>query len=411
MKGSRDHLASVTLHFGQALVKRSVANVFLLLLFGFLAVLFVSLFLWAGALESEQGDFLQGLARAWNETMEDAERQWMLWMLAVITPVALLVLWRLGQARLTVRDTAIEARIPRIPTLPVLRQSDGHWKLGWDDIRRVYLILPSAGGKHPQRLGFTRLNLETDQGLFSLFVWRWFNPRGRDHRLSFAELRRLRSLDFAEVVKRSFLVRALEANGLVIEEQEGGATPSADGVATRLGEEQFDLASHRGMQIQLGLLAIAGGYALVDTFFISSYQPLETLDPGPFVLAGLVGAVIAGLLGRGAPRLERLGVGVLVVASMAAAVYPGLLRFNAATAEGQQVQYEAVAPGRFEPVHAPLPEIDLSGKKLPEYWSKHPAGTEHEFTLLRGDTGFYQLDLAPFHARTREFYRRQRENQ
>ena len=410
MKGTQNDPASVTLHFGQALVKRAVANGFLLVLFGSVVLLFVALFLWVGTLESEQGDRVQGLARVWNKIMEDPEIQWMLWAMVLITPPALLVLWHLGQARLTVRDTGIEAWIPRIPTLPVLRQSDGHWKLGWEDIRRAWLALPSSGGKHPQRLGFIRLNLETDQGLFSVFVWRWFNPDGPDHRLRLAELRKLRSLDFSEVVKRSPLIQALEAHGVAIEETEGSATSGADGFATQLGEEQFDLASHRGMQVQLGLLALAGGYALLDTFFLKSYQPLETLTPGPFVLAGVVGAVIAGPLGRGAPRLEQLGVGALVVASLASAVYPGLLRYNAATAEAQQVRYEALAPGRFEPVRGPWPPIDLSGRNLPEYWAQYPEGTEHEFTLMRGDAGFYQLDLAPFHARTREFYRQRREN-
>jgi hypothetical protein len=129
----------------------------------------------------------------------------------------------------------------------------------------------------------------------------------------------------------------------------------------------------------------------------------------PFLVAALPAAALANVLGRGAPATERFGVGALLVVATTAATYPAMLRVNAWTAEPRTLQYEAVTSGQFRPVDTNTPAIDLSGKSLPEYWAEYPEGTEHEFTLMRGDAGFYQLDLGPFHARTREFYRRRRE--
>ena len=54
-------------------------------------------------------------------------------------------------------------------------------------------------------------------------------------------------------------------------------------------------------------------------------------------------------------------VGLLAIGACVAAAYPATLRFNAATAEP-------------------------------------------EFGVLRGAAGFYQLDMAPFHAQTRRLY-------
>lgn len=93
-----------------------------------------------------------------------------------------------------------------------------------------------------------------------------------------------------------------------------------------------------------------------------------------------------------------------MVAALTAAIYPGILRYNAMTADPQQVQYRAVGEGQFESTIPGFPEIDLRKLNVPEYWSEYPEGSEHEFDLMRGNGGFYQVDLRPVFARTREFY-------
>ncbi len=192
-------------------------------------------------------------------------------------------------------------------------------------------------------------------------------------------------------------MKAVEARGFEIE----AAGDAAQGAAS------FDLARHKGMLAQLGVLFGAGLYALGDTL-VAGYQPLGPLPLLPFAAAGVLAVAGSAVLGRGAPRAERLGVGALATLAVVAAVYPVTLRLNALGAEPRVAMYTAVAPGVFEPQAAGLPRIDLSGEDVDEYWTQYPPGSGHAFTLLRGSAGFYQLDLAPFYERTRRFYSRDR---
>lgn len=148
----------------------------------------------------------------------------------------------------------------------------------------------------------------------------------------------------------------------------------------------------------------AGIYALIDALFIQPYLPLETLPTAPFLLVGALAAFAAWKLGQGAPRLERSIVGFLSVAACVAATYPAMLRLNAATAPAEAIPYVSLG-GLFGPDGERLPAVDLSGLGVPEYWAEYPPGTRHEFTLIKGSAGFYQLDLAPVYDRTRRFYR------
>lgn len=124
----------------------------------------------------------------------------------------------------------------------------------------------------------------------------------------------------------------------------------------------------------------------------------------PFVAAAILAATVAWKLGHGSPTVERVVVGALTVAACVAATYPATLRLNATTAEAKVVMYLSAGAGRFEAPDERLPSIDLSGEDVPEYWSLYPHGAEHPFTLLQGDADFYQLEMGPFHERTRQFY-------
>lgn len=124
----------------------------------------------------------------------------------------------------------------------------------------------------------------------------------------------------------------------------------------------------------------------------------------PFAVTGAVAVLASSQLGRGAPSRERLAVGALTVVALVAAAHPATLRLNAATAEPETVAYVSLGTGRFEPPDDRLPPIDLSTLGVPEYWARYARGAEHEFTLLRGTAGFYQLALRPVYERTRRFY-------
>lgn len=328
---------------------------------------------------------------------DDSELRQLLWMLAVAVP--LLVVYAIGQrlAWMRVDSNGIECHIPRWLGVGFMRQSAGHWRLGWGEIQGLQLHAPEVRkmAKKVQLIGAYRLELTTSNGQYWLNPFSWFDPAD-DHRLRLGELWRAQKLDVGEVVRRAPLFDYLNPDeGLDADTQENRE------------DTAFDLASHKGMLTQLALLTGAGGYAIIDGFFLGQWRPLEPMPLLPFVLVFILALAIIPRLGQGAPRTERLAVGALTIAALTSAVYPGLLRLNAATAEPQLIQYQASGPGTFTAPSDLFPEIDLTGTDVPEYWEEYPAGSEHEFRLLRGEPGFIQLDLGHFYGKTRGFYGQQ----
>lgn len=223
----------------------------------------------------------------------------------------------------------------------------------------------------------------------------WFDRAGEDHRLGLDEIWSSRKLDPARRLRRAPLIRRLIARGIDATVEEADVEQRASG---------FDLMRNRGLVTQLVPFFGAGLYALVDTFIVEVYKPLGPLPLGPFVLGAVAAGTAVAKLGRGAPKTERRVIGALTVAACVTATYPATLRFNAATADAEVAVYVSAGGGRFEARDDRLPRIDLSGERIPEYWALFPPGAEHEFTVLRGTAGFHQLELAPFHERTRRFY-------
>ncbi len=319
----------------------------------------------------------------------------LLWLAAALLPLAIVFLLAQRAATLRVDTEGLAARIPRWLGIGLFRQTAGEWRIAWHTIRRVRLVQPRSTAKPVQQLGGFRLVIETDHGETWLSPFLWFDRSGDDHRLRLAEVIRSRRLDAARLLERAPLLRALQARGFELETSAANVPRRAPG---------FDLARHRGMAAQLVALFATGLYALLDTFFFGHYLPLEPLPTLPFALVAAAATVGVGILGRGAPAVERLAVGALTVAAVTWAVYPATLRLNALSATPVSVIYVATAPGRFHLPGAGVPAIDLTGHDVDAYWAQYPQGTLHEFTLLRGDGGFYQLDLSPLHARTRRFY-------
>jgi len=299
-----------------------------------------------------------------------------------------------GSLRLT--SNGIEMRQPGWIGPALMRQSGGNWRVGWHEITAARLALPRLKLLQPaQRIGQSRLVLDTPYGEKWLHSFLWVDPEN-DHRLRLRQMLFSRDLDVGQRLRQTPLVQALRARGIEVESDASGARPAAAG---------YDLSAHPGMLAMLVLFALAAGYAALDTFFLGRFKPLEPLPLSPLYLAALAGVVLAALLGKGAPTWERTAVGALLVVALVAAARPGMLRYNAMTAAPLDVTYTAVAPGVFGPPTADLPDIDLRAENVPEYWERFPAGSEHEFTLLRGAGGFYQLDPAPLYRNTRAFYR------
>jgi hypothetical protein len=328
---------------------------------------------------------------------KDPGMKWHFVVFAVIVPLGMAAMWmqRLAYIRLTAHG--IEGYIPRWTGLARRNLTTGHWKVLWGSIRSARL---EPGKPMPQlmhQLAGYRLVLETDRGQIRLSPFFWIMRNGPDHRLTLRQTLNAKNIQAADLVMRAPLIKSLQQRGIDFVEAAGAAAAGPVG---------FDLAKHRGLLIELVLFFGAGLYALVDGLFIAAFKPLETLPLLPFLVIAVVALVTVSILGRGAPTLERSVVGIITVVALTAAVYPGLLRVNALSAEPQSITYKAVAAGRFEPLDRELPAIDLTGLHVDEYLAQYPPGKEHEFRLLRGVSGFYQLDLRPFYAQTREFYKR-----
>lgn len=367
-------------------------------LFGILGLLMVLtlvapyVLLWVCGYPDAYGEFLESL-------FEDPEIGHMLWALALLIPVCIGLMWITGRAYLRLTPQGLEGYVPGATGMGLTGLSTGRWLIPWGAIRAVRLQIGAKNSLPAQVLNSHRLVIESDAGETQLAPFMWVAQGAPDHRLGLLEAFNLKGFDAAERIARAPLIQALEERGLEITEGAGTGEQVPAG---------YDLLKHRGMLTQLALFSTAGLYALLDGFFLGLYEPLEALPWWPFLNAAALVTVCCVLLGRGAPRTERLIVGMLTVAAVTAAVYPGLLRINALTAEGTEaIAYTATGqPGVFEAPRPGLPPLELDFSRLRAYWSEYPEGSQHEFVLLKGAGGFYQLDLQPLYAKTRAYYRK-----
>lgn len=397
----------VRLRYGVSLLRRRQTILLVSVLLGVPLALLVALVTILGLPAEEPAAIPALLLEELRAAMaDDPSVVFLLWLMppaAVATLVALLVQRR---AWLRIGPGGIEGYLPRFVGFGLTGQTVGTWQVPRDRIRAVRLRgHHGSGGRgrlerrvaKAQRIRASRVEIETDRETIRLSPFPWYRADGPDHRLGMRELSALSGADPASYIERAPVLESLRAQGIAIESARGDASAAA--------LPGFDLARDRGMVAQLGLLFAAGLYALVDTFFLLQYTPLAPTPLAPFALMLMVAIPLTLWLGRRAPLAERAVVSALTVIALAVAVYPGLLRFNAATAEPRVVEYVPTAPGRFRAATGEYPDIDLSDQSLSEYWAQHGSGASHPFTLLRGDAGFWQLDLVPLYERTRDYYR------
>lgn len=188
-----------------------------------------------------------------TELLDDPVNRFMLWTAAALSPFAIAILLLESRARLRLTDAGLEADIPRLLGIGWFRQTAGNWSVRWDDVRRVRLVR-FARKNAVQQLAWYRLAIETtNDGEKWLSAFRWHERGAADHRLGLGELLKHRNLDAAARLRTAPLVRALEMRGFALEIDPGTAAPASPG---------FDLARHKGLLAQVGLLFGAGFYQL-----------------------------------------------------------------------------------------------------------------------------------------------------
>lgn len=180
-----------------------------------------------------------------------------------------------------------------------------------------------------------------------------------------------------------------------------------------LGEDAFSrdrpFALEKSGQalIAISMFFVLIAYAGVD-FILSG----ETYAAAPPVVSFLMGGALVAAIGfpwlrrAAVPAAESLVIAVLLGVGFGAALYPGLLRINQLTdpAGLQVVRYVLQRDFSLVPEKEGLPVLRFTG--FPEYWLQFSPGSVHEFQMRRGGLEFYQIDMAPVHEKTREFYRK-----
>ena len=333
------------------------------------------------------------------ELNEDTNVKFHLIAFAIITLCGIPFILGQRRARIQFWKQGIEIDIPKWLGLGLIGLTTGHWKIRWNDIRKVRLLPNKNAGPVAQRLSGYRLIIETDTAQIKLSPFPWLLRRYHDHRLTWRQVYRANDSDLKKLIEQSPLIRALKQRGIEVTDETELDSHQQNSAAT-----EFDLTQHKGLKTQLILMACLGIYAFIDGLLLGNFKPLESVPLSPFVIIAIASIALAYSLTKGAPKIEGSVVGFLTVAVFIAATYPGLLRINAISAESQQISYIAVDTGIFEPSAGDYPKLILNDLDIYEYWEQYPPGTEHEFTLQRGIAGFYQVDLNPLYAQTRSFY-------
>jgi hypothetical protein len=167
----------------------------------------------------------------------------------------------------------------------------------------------------------------------------------------------------------------------------------------------FALEKDPSTLLPLCLFFAAIAYALVDGVVLDKHQ---VLDAGwtpwglPVVLL-VVLPVLAWQLARKVPTREAATLTILLAGALVAAYFPALKRLDQALAGGARMHaYRLEGNGMLAATPPGPPAIDYS--RHAQYWDQFAIGSVHEFPLVHGPLGMWQVDRAGIEAKMRAFY-------
>ncbi|HEY3859085.1 MAG TPA: hypothetical protein VGM47_05670 [Gammaproteobacteria bacterium] len=254
------------------------------------------------------------------------------------------------------------------------------WRLSWAEVGKVELQVQSLGiGKRVYWLVVAPdgAKKRIDRPL----SWEQVPeiPHSRTERINSRDEEAMR-----KAVLASPLVRAFRQFGVVVDERPGL-------VRRATAFKGYDLFQDRGLMVAVVILVAGLVYWLGDTFIVWPYMALDNVPSWPYLPIAILGLWAGYDLGKNAPRMERILISILLAGSLCAASYPLMLRFDAITAPaGDSLhEYTQLSAGLFKPVDPHLPQIYFDTQT---YWSVFPNGSTHEFRVLKGALGFYEVD-------------------
>ena len=254
------------------------------------------------------------------------------------------------------------------------------WSLTWSEVDKVELQVQSMGlGKRTYWLVVApdgaKKRIDRPLG--------WEQVPAIPH----SRADRVRSRDeeaMRKAILASPLVRALRQFSVPVTERAGLVRPER-------ALKGYDIAQDRRLLVAVGLLLVALAYWFGDTFINWPYMAVENVPWWPYIFIGSLGLWLGYDLGRRAPPMERTLISILLAGALCAASYPLMLRLDALTAPAGDdlYTYTQVRPGYFKPTKSGMPWIYFDTQT---YWMVFPNGSTHEFRVLKGALGFYEVD-------------------
>jgi len=288
--------------------------------------------------------------------------------------------------------------IPRLTGLGLMGFTTGDHRIPLSTIRKVELTPVTGFRNMAQALQQSKLNLVTERRTYRLQPYHFLREGHPDHRIGIGSAFGRPKTRVEALINEAPLVKALSSFS--------GNVDFTSAPTERTGPlaNHFNLLKHKGMVLQIILLAALGTYALVDYVLLTNYLVVGELPLWPFVSTGLLAGVLGIQLGTGAPRAERLGLAGLLCVIALAATYPGLQRYTLIVSpEPLSVAYDSTETAYFE--HARYPAINQRESNIPEYWQSLSSGEIYTFFLHESGLGFVLIDMATVYEKSRAFYR------
>ena len=172
-----------------------------------------------------------------------------------------------------------------------------------------------------------------------------------------------------------------------------------------IAQSDFALEKNKTSLAVMLACAALGAYALLDGIFVNhnellAFGRIAAFGPALFVFA----LPIYFLLVRGkVPSRESLTLSILSVLALMLASIPALKRLDHWLASGSQLYpYTMTSTGRFTSVMPGPPRLTFDSTR--DYWAQFDEGSVHQFELIHGPLGLWQLDHSNLDRKFRQFY-------
>lgn len=284
------------------------------------------------------------------------------------------------------------------------------WQLPWSAIERAAVQRPGPKSQHIQGWINTTLTLESSQGQYDLALLLWDpvdDPLDRPDLMAFRPARRLHALTESHPLIRHLEQRDIpvEFHPLGFRGRWGMGRPAEERPGPGGAEAPVDLLSYTSLVILLSLMGALAVMAALHFTILSPIRALWTPSYGLLALGGSLVFVLGALLAGSAPVRERTVVALMLGVMVGLLGHPLSVRTRSLFGEeARTVDYILQAPGRFEPINAAYPALDLTDLEIPEYWNSLSPEAVHPFELQSIEGERYILHLSPLFERTRAFY-------